>query len=402
MDIPTIPPGRHHSIAVETATPGIVVRQVETKRDRDQFIQLAWSLYQDDPNWVPPLIAEMRTRLTPGKNPYFEHAEAALFVAERDGKIVGRISAQVCQLAQQHQGPGTGHFGFFEAENSQPTADALFSAAEQWLLQRDMKTMVGPFNLSINEEAGMLVAGFHSPPYIFMGHHLPYYDSLVAGAGLQKQIDLLAYELDIVKAHSPRFDRLLRATARGTNITMRTVDKKRLHTELAMVLDVFNEAWSDNWGHIPMTDAEVNELAMLLRRVFDTDAVILAEIDGELAGFIVAIPNLNELTADLDGKLFPLNWLRLLYRLKFGSCRSVRVPLMGIRKQYQSTRTGAALALSLIERCRQSNVKKGVRFSELSWILESNTAMRGILDAMESPITKTYRMYSKPLSPDHG
>ncbi|WP_145174009.1 N-acetyltransferase [Rubripirellula lacrimiformis] len=375
----------------------LIVRKIESSRDIQRFLQLPWALYQDDPQWSPPVLAEMRMRLNPKKNPYFEHAEAAMFLAERDGIPVGRITAQVCQLAQIHQQAGDGHFGFFECEDSQATADALFAAAADWLRQRGMKRMLGPFNLSINEEAGLLVDGFHRPPYVFMAHSLPRYQHNFDQAGFAKEVDLYAYLLEVEKAFPDRIERIIHSAARDPRIKLRTVNQRNLEAELHQVLSIFNEAWSNNWGHIPMTEAEVDDMAMMVRRLFGTDSVVLAEVGGEVAGFIVAIANLNELTADLDGRLFPLGWLKLLYRMKFGSCPSVRVPLMGIRPQYQSSRTGAAITFAMIDFCRQAYAPMQVKHCEMSWILETNSAMRGILEAAGSTLDKTYRIYSKPI-----
>jgi hypothetical protein len=377
----------------------LTVRPIKAAHDTETFLRLPWSLYADDPNWVPPLLSELRARLDTRKNPYFEHAQAAMFLAERNGKPVGRITAQICQLAQKHQREGDGHFGFFECEASQATADALFAAAEAWLAARGMQRMVGPFNFSIYDEAGLLIDGFHRPPSVFMGHNLPSYDQLFQGSGFEKEMDVYAYYIDIQKEYNERIQRILQATRRNTNIHLRCVDKRHLNKDLEGLMQLFNESWADNWGHVPMTKAEVNELGKLVRRLFNTDAIVLAEIDGQVAGFIVIIPNLNEIIRDLNGKLFPLGWLKLLYRLKFSKCSSVRMPLMGVRKDLHNTSTGAAIVFQMIDRCREMNLPKGVKHCEFSWILETNTAMRDILCAWGTELDKTYRIYSKPLSP---
>ncbi|HBJ36839.1 MAG TPA: N-acetyltransferase [Planctomycetaceae bacterium] len=376
----------------------LVVRRVNSSRDIDSFIRVPAELYDHDPHWVAPLHSEVRARLSPQRNPYFQHAQAAMFLAVRDGKAVGRITAQCCELAQKYQRPGDGHFGFYECEASQETSAALFSAALQWLKELGMKRMTGPFSLSIHQEAGLLVDGFHRPPFVFMGHNLPRYQQDFLASGLTKEIDLFAYHLDISKPYPERINRILALTNRDSNINLRNVNKRRIRQEIGLLLEIFNEAWEDNWGHVPMTDAEVGDLANLVKRLFTEDAILLAEIDGFVVGFIVVIPNLNELTRDLKGRLMPLGWLKLLYRIQFTTTGSVRVPLMGIRKQFQNTRTGAAIAFSMIDRCRQACLAKGVKHCEMSWILESNTAMRGILEASGSQIYKTYRIYSKALA----
>jgi GNAT superfamily N-acetyltransferase len=354
-------------------------------------------MYADDPHWVPPLLSPIRDRLDSWRNPYFEHADVACFLAKRDGEPVGRISAQVCQLAQQFHGHGSGHFGFFECEDSQATANVLFDAAQNWLKRRRMTRMLGPFDLSINDEVGLLVEGFDRPPSFLMGHHRPYYQTLMEGTGLQKEMDVYAYYLDITRPYTDRIQRIVQRASRDQRIVVRPIDKKNFARELRHVLEVFKAGWADNWGFVPPTTAEVDYLIRSIRRPLDRGAVMLTEVEGELAGFMVVLPNLNELIRDLDGKLFPIGWLRLLWRLKFGPCHSVRVPLMGVHKQHQKTRLGAAIALSMIDRCRRDFLLKGVTHCEMSWILETNTSMRSILDAAGCERDKCYRFYSKRL-----
>lgn len=375
----------------------VQVYEVVDAKQQASFLQLPWTIYRDDVNWIPPLMVEVKTRIDSTKNPYFDHARAKLFVATRKGNVVGRISSQICDLVQSHGQAGIGHFGFFECEDSQATADALFATAGDWLRLEGMTRVVGPVSFSIHDEAGLLIDGFHRPPYIFMAHHPSYYQRLIEAAGFEKAMDVYAYHLDISKPYPKRLTRILEMTGRDTSISLRYVDKHRINDELASVLRIFNESWADHWGHVPMTDAEVGELAMMLRRLFGTEAVLLAEVDGNIAGFIVVIPNLNEITAQLNGRLFPFGWMKLFYGIKSGKCTSVRVPLMGIAKQFQNSRTGASIALSMIDRCRQTQVAKGVKMCEMSWILETNTAMRSILEASGSAIDKTYRLYEKEL-----
>jgi hypothetical protein len=373
------------------------VRKIDPSSERERFIRVPWSLYGDDPQWIAPLLAEQRDRLNPRKNPFFEHAEVALFVAERRGRIVGRISAQVCELAQEYHGRGTGHFGFFECEDSQDTADGLFCAAESWLKRKGMTRFMGPFSLSINDETGLLVEGFHRPPFVFMPHHRPHYESLLRNVGLEKEKDVYAYYLDITRPYPDRVQRILKVAGRDKRYRVRPVDKKHIDRDLDVMLQIFNEAWEDNWGFIPFTRTEVAHLADDVKRLIGTESVLLAEVDGEPAGFVVRLPNLNEMIRDLDGRLFPAGWLRLLWRIKFARCSSVRVPLLGLRKQYQRSHTGAALAFLMIDRCRQVSLPKGVTHCEMSWILEDNLPMRGMLEALGSVRDKTYRIYSKPL-----
>lgn len=375
----------------------LIIRQVNSRRDIERFIRVPWSLYADDPHWVPPLLVELRARLSERKNPYFEHAKTALFLAERDGKCVGRISAQGCRLVQQYHGRDTGHFGFFECEHSPETAVGLFDAAERWLKDQSLGRVLGPFSLSINDEVGMLVEGFDRPPSVFMGHHLPYYESLLHEVGLQKEMDAYAYSMNVEQPFPHRIRRMLQRTERDTTIQLRNVDRKHFGQELNRLLELFNESWADNWGYIPFTEPEVEHLARTIRPLIGNDSILIAEVDGQAAGFMVTLPNLNELIRDLNGRLIPFNWLRLLWRLNFARCTTARVPLMGIRKKFQRSRTGAAIALSMIDRCRRTWVPKGYTHCEMSWILECNEPMRRILEALGASRDKTYRLYSKQL-----
>ena len=375
----------------------LTLKQVEGSRDLKHFLRVPWALYGDDPAWVPPLMQQVKERLSRRHNPYFEHADAAYFLAERDGRPVGRISAQVCQLVQEYQETGTGHFGMFECENRQETADALFEAGAEWLRARDMQRVMGPVDLSINDEIGMLVEGFSRSPCVMMGHHLPYYQSLLEKAGFRKEIDLFAYYKDIAQPFSARIEKIMQWASNEVNMNIRAVARKDYDKELRNVLDIFRDAWCDNWGYVPPTDTEVDHLIKQMRQVLDRGAVLLSEVDGELAGFIVVLPNVNEYLHDLDGRLLPLGWLRLLKRLKFSTCNTVRVPLMGVRKRFQRTRVGAAVALALIDTLRKEYMPSGARYCEMSWILETNSPMRGIMESAGCERDKVYRVFSKEL-----
>jgi hypothetical protein len=371
------------------------LRRVETRRDQERFLRLPWSLYAEDPAFCPPLLALLRDRLSPERNPYFRHAEVAYFLAERGGQAVGRISAQICQLAQKHHGHGTGHYGLFECENDPVTARALFDAAAGWLQAKGMSRMLGPFDLSINDEVGMLVAGFEYPPFVMMGHHRDYYAALLNDVGLSKAMDLFAYHLDISLPYTDRIQRIVNRSSRTNRIAIRQVARKDQDWALRQALEVFKDGWSENWGYLPPTEAEVERLIHQLRPLLGRGLVALAEVDDELAGVMVVLPNLYEWIGDLDGRLWPVGWLWLLWRLRYASFDSVRVPLMGIRKRFHDSRIGAAVALSMIDYCRAHFLPKGVTQCEMSWILESNAAMRSILNAAGCEPYKRYRVYSK-------
>ena len=368
--------------------------KVEGRSALNDFIGLLWPLYQDDPMWVPPLILERRSLLAPN-NPYFEHATYNSWIAYRDGKPVGRISAQIDQLHLDRYQDATGFFGMLEAENNPAVFKLLMETAENWLRQKGMRRVAGPYNLSINQEVGLLVDGFDTPPVMMMGHARPYYAERVEENGYRKEKDLLAYIVDSDFAH-PHAMQALTARAKK-RVQIRSLRKSDFKKELAIIRDVFNDAWSQNWGFIPWTNAEFEHLGKDLKMLVDEDLAHIAQVDGEPAAFMIVLPNINEAIRDLNGRLLPFGWLKLLWRLKVKRTETARVPLMGVRCQYHDTLLGAALAFSVIADLQQGLIKRGMRELELSWILEDNKGMRNIIEAISGRVYKTYRIYSKEL-----
>jgi hypothetical protein len=368
---------------------------VEGRRTREQFIRLPWSIYRDDPAWVPPLLVERRHHLS-SRRPYFRHAVARFWLACRDGEPVGRISAQIDRLHLERYGDDTGSFGMLEAEDDAQTFQALLDAAEGWLSSQGLRRVRGPFNLSINEECGLLLDGFETPPMIMMGHARPYYAARIEEHGYEKAKDLLAYRA-AADFESPDLLRAVMARA-AEQVRVRTLRRSRLAEELGILRDIFDDAWAENWGFIPFTGPEFDDLGRTLRFVVRDDFVQIAEVAGVPAAMLVLLPNLNELIRDLDGRLLPFGWLRLLWRLRRGSTRTARVALMGVRRRYQRSPLGLALAFSVIESARQAGVQRGIEEVELSWILEDNAGMRGILAAIGSQPYKRYRIYQKGLA----
>lgn len=369
------------------------VKPVTSRAQLDQFIKLPWRLYQFDLNWVPPLKFELKERLSTKKNPFFEHARWQAWIAWRGTQPVGRISAQIDDLYQQHHSEAVGYFGMPEAENDPDILAMLLNSAEVWLRQQDIEIVRGPFNLSINEECGLLVEGFDTPPCIMMGHARPYYGQHIESAGYQKAQDLLAYTIP-PDFEAPRIMRkLAERAARG--VTIRPLRRKDLTSELEILRDLFNDAWSKNWGFVPFTESEFRELGKMLVMLVDDDFIQIAELDGRPVAMITAFPNINEVIGDLDGRLLPFGWLRLLWRLKVGYPKSARVALMGVRQEYQHTRLGPALAFLVIDAVRQGLIRKGIREVELSWILENNDGMRNIIETIGGKAYKRYRIYEK-------
>ncbi len=375
----------------------LTVRPVETKAERKVFVDLAWDVYRDDPAWVPPLKDEVHGLITPGKNPWFEHARAMLWLAERDGKPVGRISAQVDELVLQHMGQGTGQWGMFEALDGEAAA-ALIATAEDWLREQGMTRALGPISLSIWDEPGLEIEGFEQPPTAMMGHHKPEYRQWIEAAGYEKAKDLLTYEVDIAHWADPKIDRLIAMGERNPKIRIRKVDKSRFDEEARIILNLLNDAWSGNWGFVPLTESEIAYAGKKLKPIIYNELVRIAEYDGEPVAFMITLPDINELIRDLNGELFPFGWMKLLWRLRKPRTRRARVPLMGVAKKLHTSRLASQLAFMLIEYTRRDCVGKfGIGTGEFGWILEDNRGMLSIAELPGAYVNHRYRIFEKAL-----
>ena len=375
----------------------VTIRSVEEAADVKAFVNVQWTLNRNDPHWVPPLKTEVHGLLDPRTNPWFQHAEAAFFLAERDGEPVGRISAQIDRLVLEHVGAGTGQWGMFEAADAEAAA-ALIARAEAWLKGHGMTRSMGPFSLSIWDEPGLLVRGHDHAPTVMMGHNNPAYEAWIEAAGYTGIKDLYTYELDITQTMPPLVQRIIAAGERNQRIRVRPVDKKRFDEEAALILGILNDAWSDNWGFVPLTDAEIAYAGKKLKPIVREDLVRVAELDGEPVAFMITLPDLNELTRDLDGRLFPFGWAKLLWRLRKPRVRTMRVPLMGVVKRLQSSRMASQLAFMMIEYIRSASVAEyGAQRGEIGWILEDNQGMRSMAETIESHVNRVYRIYEKTL-----
>ncbi|WP_292916900.1 N-acetyltransferase [Nitrosomonas sp.] len=376
------------------ASSKITVRPVMTYRDMGRFIDVPWHIYADDPVWVPPLRLERRFHFS-RFNPYFKHGEWQGWIAYLNDQPAGRISAQIDTLHQQRYGSDSGHFGLMECiENSEVFA-ALIMHAEAWLASREIRRISGPFNFSINQDCGILVDGFDTPPAIMMPHSARWYGRLLEEQGYHPAKDLLAYKIK-VEFEIPAVIQLV-IKRFSPQIRMRTLQRDRFDEEMETLRSIFNDAWSENWGFIPFTQEEFAELGSSLRLLLPDDFIQIAEVDGKPAAFMVGLPNLNEVLKELNGNLFPFGWLKLINRIRNRQIRSGRIPLMGVRKQYHNTPIGLALACLVIDAPRQAGIARGIEEVELSWILEDNVAMRHILDQIGSEQYKRYRIYQKVL-----
>ncbi len=377
----------------------IEIKPVLSKKDRKTFVTLLWDIFKDDPNWVPPLIIERMDIIDEKKNPYFLHADVRLWIAYKNGMPVGRISAQIDELVEPQHGVKTGHYGFFDCINDQDVANALFDTACSWLKENGMIEVIGPFSLSINEETGMLVEGFDTPPRLLMGHARPYYEKLVHNYGLSSVKDTWAYTLDISDPIlPPTIQKLVdRAVDKG-QVKFRPINMDKYEEELKIILDIFNDAWIENWKYIPFTEAELDHAVKELKMIIREDFTYIAEIDGVPQAMMVTLPNINEIIRDLNGKLFPFGVFKLLWRLKIKpSFKTVRVPLMGVRTEYQNSRMSGIMSFGLFEACRQSATKVGCEEAELSWVLEENTRLAKLLETIGCVKYKTYRLFQKDI-----
>ena len=375
----------------------VSVRPVLSKQDKKLFLDVPFALYDKGSNWVAPLYFERFEHLDPKKNPYFQHAETQLFLAEVNGKPVGRISAQIDRLHLERYHDGTGQFGFLEATNEPEVFAALFNAAEGWLKSRGMKRVRGPFSFSINDETGLLINGFDRPPNMLMGHALPYYAKRVEEAGFSKAKDVIAYYYDnknaLPKALSMAYERAMKSP----HIEVRPLDKKNLARDLDIILSIHSDAWSENWGFIPFTTEELKVLGDNLKILVKKEFIAIASYKGVPAAMAVTLPNINEWIDGLDGKLLPFGWARIVWNLFGRPPNSVRMPLMGVRKEFHGTLVGSSLALAVIQTVRRYHIGRGTKSGELSWILEDNLPMRHMIETLGASPYKTYRVYEKAL-----
>lgn len=380
----------------------VIITPVSGKADRKAFLDLAYRLNAADPCWVPPLRMEAEELIAPGKNPFFDHADVQLFLARRGGMVVGRISAHIDHLAigmdaSQGMGPGTGNWGLLEAED-EAVAQALIGHAEDWLRQKGMTRVLAPLSMSIWEEPGQLVKGFDQAPTVMMGHQPERYRHYIEALGYQTAKTLNTYELDILNEFPPLIQRIIQSGEKNAKIRIRNVDKSKFDEEAALILDILNDAWSDNWGFVPFSDAEIKYAGKKFKPIVREDLIMVAEYEGEPVAFMMTLPDLNEVIKPMGGKLFPFNWAKLLLWLRKPKVRTMRVPLMGVRKRLQSSRMASQLAFMMIEYIRRNAIRDyGATRGEIGWILEDNQGMNAIAEAINSTVNKSYVIYDKPL-----
>ncbi len=388
----------------------IIVTPVTTKREHGEWVDFVYTANAADPCFVPQLRDEEVKKYTPGGNPFFEHARCQLFLARdgagsNGGKVVGRISAHIDELvlaqpAEQGMGPGTGNWGALEADN-QDIANTLIATAEDWLRGQGMTKVLAPMTLSVWEEPGLLVKGHDHAPTYMMGHQNPKLQPWIEAAGYQPVKSLLTYELDITKQFPPLIQRIISSGEKNPRIHVRQVELKHFDREVGIICDILNDAWSDNWGFVPFTPSEIAYTAKNLKILVKPDLILIAEYDGEPVAFMMTLPDLNEAQARANGKNgkpSPLGWLKLLLWLWRPRVRTMRVPLMGVRKRLQASRMASQLAFMMIEYIRRASVAKyGATRGEIGWILDDNQGMNSIAREIVATVNKEYVVYEKTL-----
>jgi GNAT superfamily N-acetyltransferase len=381
----------------------VVIDPVEGKRGRALFVDTGRRFASREPHAVPQLRGEQLELVDPAKNPFFGHAAHQLFVARRGDAVVGRISAHIDRLAlelprQQGFGPGAGMFGYFDAAD-ETVAHALLRAAEDWLRGQGMDRAIGPISMSIWEEPGLLVSGQDHAPMIMMGHHPEIYQHWIESAGYARAKTLLTYDLDVTVGFPPLIRRIVQSGQRNERISLRPVDLSRWDEEVETILAILNDAWSNNWGFIPFTNAEIAYAGKKLKPIIHPQINLIAEVDGKPVAFMLTLPDINDVLRKVNGRLWPLGWLRLLRWMRKPSGAGMRVPLMGVRRELHNSRLASQLAFMMISQIREVAIAEyQTKRAEIGWILDDNQGMKAIADAIGSTVNREYAIYERLLA----
>ena len=371
----------------------VIVKEVLTKRQRLEFIKMPWKLYRSDPHWVPPIIADQKVFLDPRRGVFFDHGEASLYLAYRDGKSVGRITAHVNHLHENRFKGDTGFFGFFECEDNQETADALLSRAVQYCKERGKTFCEGPMNFGLYDELGILVQGFDSDPYLLSLHNPPYYQKLLEAGGFGKAIDWYAFR-GLLKDYPTLPDRLIRIRDRAiqrAGLTIRAADINHMEKDTKTIRHIFEVAWEKNWGHVPLSDREFERSSEEIIRVLVPGLTLLAEKNGKPAGFILTTYDANVAVKKINGRLFPFGFIRLLRNLK--KTDKVRLIFLGVLEEFR----GRGIEMAMMMLVAQKAYEMGFREMEMSLIVENNKPMIGSLKYFPAEIEKVWRIFHKKL-----
>lgn len=370
--------------------PQVEIRDVAGEKDLHRFVLLPWKIYRDQPNWVPPLIREVKNMLRPEKHPFHKHGEVALFLAYREKELVGRIAAIINDRHNEFHEEKTGFFGFFESIDDATVASALLERAAQWVADRGMERLRGPASFSTNEECALLIDGFDTPPYIMMPFNPPYYQGLMEAAGFTKAKDLIAY----IHYNHKLPERALRASnriAQREKVKVRSLDKHRFSEEIDRFTEIYNQAWERNWGFVPMTDEEIHHMAVSLKPVVNEDLILFLERGDDTLGFAMALPDMNQALMHANGRLFPFGLLKILYHAR--RIRTARCLVLGVLPSHRGKGFDSLLYLTILANAKKHGINEG----ELSWVLEDNTAIRRPLERFGAKAYKTYRFYERSL-----
>ncbi len=371
---------------------GIRIDKVETKKALKKFIKFPWTIYKGDPNWVPPLIVDVKERLDRDKNPFFEHAEMDLFLAFKDDVLAGRIAAVIDDNHNQVHDEKVAFFGMYESIDDIEVAQALLDRVAAWGKERGMEILRGPMNLSMNDECAFLVEGFDSPPVVMMSYNPPYYVDLMEKSGLGKAKDLYAFYMNKGHEIAQKIETIVKRAQRSTNITLRCVNAKTLKEDVEKIRYIYNHGWEKNWGFVPWTEHELDHLAVNLKQMADWDIVILAEDKGKPVGFAFGLPNYNEVFIKMNGRLLPFGLLKLLYYKR--KITGIRAVVFGILKEYRMS----GLSYMLYWQLEKNSLAKGYTWAETSWQLEDNDAINRFASSIGGEVYKTYRIYERRIS----
>ncbi len=370
----------------------VEVAPVRGRRLRREFVQLPYRFYRGNPHWVPPLIADEKNFIRPGRNPFLENNPVELFLARRGGRSVGRVAAVLNLDHQRQHRDRCGFFGLFECADDPQAAEALIKAASGWLRDRGCDTLRGPASFSLNGVAGLLLDGFDRPPAVLMAYNPPYYRELLEKLGFRQAMRFFAYEVSRETIRFPRAVGRLEERLHGQGITFRPFDLRHAERDMGHVIDLFNQAWSDNWGFVPTTLAEGLDDLKKMRPVIKPDLILFAEKEGRPVGFSLSLPDINQALRPLRGRLLPIGWLRLLRNLK--RIDAIRVTLMGVLKEHRHL----GIDLVFYKRTAENAYRLGIYKAEMSWILENNEPMNRVLRHINARITKRYALYEKSLA----
>jgi hypothetical protein len=373
----------------------IKIRKVENEKDRMKFIKLPWDLFRGDSYWVPPLIFDVRKNLDPKKNPFFKHAEVQLYIAEKDGKPVGRIAAIKNDNHNNFHKDKAGFFGFFDTIDDEEVSDLLLDTACQWAKDKGFDEILGPVNPSTNDECGLLVDGFDSSPVFLMPYNLPHYQQKIEDFGFEKANDLYAYYIPSEVINDTKMmaklERMAELIKKRSDVKTYNVNMKDLKNEVRKIENIYNSAWENNWGFVPITTEEFDYMAESLKMVVDPDLVMFAEVAGDPAGFTLSLPDFNQVLKKMNGRLLPFGFLKLLRAKK--KIDFLRVIIMGVKPEYQKKAIDSVFYLETIKAGNRNNYTG----AEISWVLEDNMPMRMTAEKLGARIYKTYRIYRKSL-----